>query len=139
MTSPPNQDRIGLLLVTIAAVSWSTSGLFTRYLTALDIPTILFWRGLFGAIGTHAVILFGHRVGISGRFRDLGRPGIAYAMVTSTSMLLFISALLTTTVAHVAVITAVVPFLAALLGWVILRELPRKSAVVASVVALIGV
>lgn len=139
MASSSNQYRIGLLFVTIAAVAWSMSGLFTRFLTAVDIPTILFWRGLFGAIGTYTVIHFGRSFGISGNFRDLGRLGVSYAAVTALSMLLFISALLTTSVAHVAVITAAVPFLAAFLGWAIFWELPRKSAVVASGAALIGV
>ena len=46
--------RTGLILVTTAAVAWSTSGLFTRSL-ALDAPTILFWRGLFGALGLLAL------------------------------------------------------------------------------------
>lgn len=139
MVALSNLYRIGLLFVAIAALAWSTSGLFTRFLSTLDIPTLLFWRGLFGAMGTYALFRVSSRENGSGGFRDLGRPGLAYAAVTSLSMLLFISALLTTSVAHVAVITAIVPFLAALLGWTILRERPAKSAIVASGVALAGV
>ena len=48
--------RLGLLLVTVSAVAWSTAGLFTR-LIPLDSWTMLAWRGIFGAIGIAAVIL----------------------------------------------------------------------------------
>ncbi len=103
-----NDYRTGLLLVTAAAVAWSTSGLFTRVITA-DTPTILFWRGLFGAIATATVVALLPGPNGLRSFARLGRPSLAYAAVTALSMLLFISALRTTTVAHVAVITAIAP------------------------------
>jgi drug/metabolite transporter (DMT)-like permease len=64
---------------------------------------------------------------------------MAYALVTAISMLLFVSALKNTSVAHVAVITATVPFIAALLGWLILAQRPSVSAIIASACALAGV
>ncbi len=130
--------RLGLLLVIAAAVAWSTAGLFTRALS-VDTPTILFWRGLFGAIGTAIVIAIIPGIGGLRGFCTLGRPGLAYAALTALSMLLFISALRSTTVAHVAIMTAIVPFIAAFLGWLVLREAPRRAAVVASLLALVGV
>ena len=130
--------RTGLILITIAALAWSTSGLFTRSLT-LDAPTILFWRGLFGALGLAAVlVLVPATGGVRGLWR-LGPAGVAYAGITALSMLLFISALLTTSVAHVAILTATVPFVAGLLGWVLMRERPTRSAAVGSLAALAGV
>jgi drug/metabolite transporter (DMT)-like permease len=138
MTSARRDYRLGLLLVMAAAVAWSTSGLFTRAL-ALDTPTILFWRGLFGAIGTAIVIALIPGTGGLRSFGRLGWPGLAYAGVTALSMLFFISALLHTSVAHVAIITAIVPFVAAYLGWAILREQPTRAAIAASGVALAGV
>jgi drug/metabolite transporter (DMT)-like permease len=130
--------RLGIILVTAAAVAWSTSGLFTRALTA-DTPTVLFWRGLFGAIGTCILVAALPQTGGIKTFRSLGRPGLAYAALTAISMLLFISALRQTTVAHVAIITAIVPFMAALLGWMVLAERPHVAAIIASIAALIGV
>jgi drug/metabolite transporter (DMT)-like permease len=130
--------RLGIILVIAAAVAWSTSGLFTRALTA-DTSTILFWRGLFGAIGTCILVAALPQTGGIKTFRSLGRPGLAYAALTAISMLLFISALRQTTVAHVAVITAIVPFMAALLGWMVLAERPHVAAIIASIAALIGV
>lgn len=128
---------LGLILVLSAVVAWSTAGLFTLSLH-LDAPTILFWRGLFGAIGTLAVLPFVPGAGLRSMAR-LGRIGWIYAAITGASMLCFISALLLTTVAHVAVITALVPLIAALLGWLVLRERPAPVAVLASLAALVGV
>ncbi len=138
MTHAGREYRLGLFLVTAAAVAWSTSGLFTRALV-LDTPTILFWRGLFGAVGTALVLALLPGTGGVRSFGRLGRAGWAYAAVTALSMLFFISALLHTSVAHVAIITAIVPFVAAYLGWVILRERPGRTAIVASLAALGGV
>jgi drug/metabolite transporter (DMT)-like permease len=138
MTSSPRAYPIGLLLVSAAAVAWSTSGLFTRVLTS-DTPTILFWRGLFGALGTAVVIAIIPGMGSLKSFVRLGRPGFAYAALTAISMLLFISALRHTSVAHVAIITATVPFIAAFLGWTTLGEIPQRTAIFASVAALTGV
>lgn len=131
-------QRLGLILVTIAALAWSTSGLFTRSL-ALDALTILFWRGLFGAVGLLALLAVLPATGGLDSLRRLRGPGLAYAGVTALSMLLFISALLTTSVAHVAILTATVPFFAGFLGWILLAERPAGSALLASLAALAGV
>jgi drug/metabolite transporter (DMT)-like permease len=132
----PNR-RAGQAIVICAVVAWSTAALFTELLP-LDAPTMLFWRGLFGAIGLLALLAL-PRFGGWGGFRHLGRAGLSYAVLTAVSMVLFISALRHTSVAHVAVITATVPLISALLGWFILRERPGASAVLASLAALVGV
>ncbi len=130
--------RQGLCLVTAAVVAWSSAGLFTR-LIGLDAATILFWRGLFGAVGTAALILpLQGKAGFAG-FRQLGAGGLGYAVLTATSMLFFISALRATTVAHVAILTATVPLIAAALGWLLLGIRPGRSAILASLAALAGV
>jgi uncharacterized membrane protein YjjP (DUF1212 family) len=40
------QHRLGLMLVALAALCWSSAGFFTR-LISTDLLTMLFWRGLF--------------------------------------------------------------------------------------------
>jgi drug/metabolite transporter (DMT)-like permease len=136
--TPARSYQLGLLCIILCVIAWSTAGLFTRILP-YNAPTILFWRGLFGALGTVALIILLPGTGGMGRFRNLGKPGAAYAAITALSMLLFISALLTTTVAHVAIITAIVPFVAAFLGWLIQRQIPGLPAIIASLAALAGV
>lgn len=130
--------RTGLALVTASAVAWSTTGYFTR-LISLDIWTMLAWRGVIGALGIAvAIIILQRGKGVSD-FLRLGRPGWLFAFVSGGAMICFITALRHTTVAHVAVIYAAVPFFAAMLAWLLIREAPTKGAVGASLIAFAGV
>jgi len=127
----------GILFVTASAIAWSTTGLFTRILP-LDAATMLVWRGAFGALGLIAVItLFRLDGGLKG-FAKLGAAGWAYAVLSGAGMICFIASLRLTTVAHVAIIYAAAPLIAAALGWLALRERPSTSAIVASLLALAG-
>jgi drug/metabolite transporter (DMT)-like permease len=130
--------KIGLILVTASAVAWSTAGFFTRLLP-LDSWTMLAWRGIFGALGIALVILALNRGDAWLKVRAMGWPGWLFAIVSAIGMVFFITSLRHTSVAHVAVIYASVPFVAAALGWLVLRERPSRNALVASLAALIGV
>jgi len=130
--------RLGLALVTGSAVAWSLAGFFTR-LIHLDTWTMLAWRGLFGALGIAAVALMMEGRAAWHNILRLGWAGWLYAVLSAGGMVLFIASLRQTTVAHVAVIYATVPFFAAALGWMVMRDVPSRSAVVASIAALSGV
>lgn len=129
--------RTGSLLVFASAVGWSTAGLFARAIPA-DVATVVLWRGLFGAAGLVILILVLQGPPGLLAFRRLGRAGLAYAVVSGFGMLTFIGALKTTSIAHVSIIYATVPFAAAGLGWLFLREKPTAAALAASTAALAG-
>lgn len=133
-----NHYLLGLLLVTAAAIAWSTAGLFTR-LIATDTGTMLFWRGIWGGIGVFAVSYAVQGRAALHEFARLGSAGWGFAIVSGAGMLCFISGLRITTVAHVAIIYATVPLVAAALGWIVLRERLSRSALLASLAALFGV
>jgi len=130
--------RLGIFLVTASAVAWSTTGFFTR-LIPLDTGTLLFWRGLFGGLGILVFIVLQQRRNTVRSFRAMGRPAWSFAIVSALGMLCFIASLRMTTVAHVAIIYATVPFIAAGLAWLVMRERPTARAAVASLAALLGV
>ncbi len=130
--------RLGLLLVTASAVAWSTAGLFTR-LIPVETWSMLVWRGVFGALGIFAVMVALEGRGAVAGFRRMGWPGWTFAIVSGLGMLCFITSLRITTVAHVSIIYATVPLVAAALAWAVMRERPARSALMASIVALIGV
>jgi drug/metabolite transporter (DMT)-like permease len=130
-------DRTALALLFGATLAWSTAGLFARAIP-LDTPTVILWRGLFGAAGLVGTLLW-----IKGRagfadFGRLGRAGWLYALCSGLGMLMFVGALKATTIANVAIIYATVPFAAAALGWLVLREAPSRAALMASGLALVG-
>ena len=130
--------RIGFAWVTASALAWSTAGLFTRLIPA-DSWTMLAWRGILGALGLALVLAVMPRAGSWRALRNLGPLGWFFVLQSSAGMIFFLTALRATTVAHVAVIYATVPFMAAALGWLAMRERPGAGAVASSLIALAGV
>ncbi|MDO6963309.1 DMT family transporter [Rhizobium alvei] len=130
--------QLGLLFVTLSAITWSTAGFFTR-LIGLDYATMIAGRGIFGALGIFIVILATHRRNWMTPFATMGRIGLLYVAIVVVGMIAFVGSLGLTSVAHSAVIFATIPFISALLGWIFLRERPAFEAVAASLVALVGV
>lgn len=128
----------GLIIVLLSTVALSTAGLMTR-LVSLDSATILVWRGIAG--GT-ALFLFLFIIAPSrsfGEIKRLGGSGLATFIVSGVGMVLFISSLQQTSVAHVSIIFATCPFVSAGLGYVLLGERPGRGALVASLAAMAGV
>jgi drug/metabolite transporter (DMT)-like permease len=136
--NPRRDYQLGLLYVTISAVAWSLAGYFTR-LIPLDSFTLLAWRGIFGAASLLAVVILFRGRDWWREFAGIGKPELAYIALTVAGMIMFITSLGHTSVAHGAVIYATIPFLAAFLGWVFLGEIPGRNAIIASLVAIAGV
>jgi len=136
--TPQAQYRLGLLMVTASAIAWSTAGYFTR-LIPLDNWTLLFWRGIFAGAGIFLFMLAKDGRGAWRQFGQLRGPGWLFAVVSGGGMMVYITSLTLTTVAHVAIIYCIVPFLAAGVAFVMMGEKPTPIALAASVVALIGV
>lgn len=134
----PAEYRLGLLLVSISAVAWSTAGLFTRIIP-LDSWTMLVWRGIFGALGIAAVILVMEGRNAVASFQKMNWPSWLYAAFGALAMVFYITSLRHTSVAHVAVIYATAPFLSAAFGWLIMHEKAGLSAIAASLLAMAGV
>ncbi|MCA3454339.1 MAG: DMT family transporter [Rhodobacter sp.] len=128
----------GVLLVVLAGVLWSFMGLAVRHIETAGTWAILFWR----SAGMVPVLLAfiawrsgGHplerlrRVGVAG---VLGAFGLVFAFAGA------IYALQATTVANAVFLFAASPFMAALLGWIILREPVRPATWAAIAVAGVG-
>lgn len=130
-------DRSAIALLFGATLAWSTSGLFARAIP-LDTPTVILWRGLFGAAGLVLTLVWIKGPSGLADFARLGRAGWLYALMSGLGMLLFVGSLKATTIANVAIIYATVPFAAAGLGWLVLREAPSRAALMASTLALVG-
>ncbi|RFB78130.1 DMT family transporter [Methylovirgula sp. 4M-Z18] len=132
------QRRIGLALVVLATIVWSTAGLFAR-VVELDSWTILFWRGIFGATTGLSYLLWQKGGETLPSFRRMGWPDMAFSLSAALAMLAFFAALKHTSVAHVSIIYATVPFVTALLAWAVVREAASAATMAASFIALAGV
>ena len=134
-----NDGRMtGGLLVIGSALMFSLSGVLTKAIAA-DVWTIVCWRGLIGSLAIAAYVAC-RRNGapLANAFR-LGPEGWLLAMVGGLASLAFIYAFKLTYVANVAVIYATAPFIAAALGWWLLRETLSLRTLFAGTVSLAGV
>ena len=125
-------------MITVAAVLWSTAGLFVRALD-LDVWTMLGWRSVFAAISLGAIVVYQNRGGTLAAVRGLGWPGVAAVPIGVISMTGYVASLKLTTVANVMVVYATVPFVAAGVAFLWIGERAARRVLVASGIALLGI
>jgi drug/metabolite transporter (DMT)-like permease len=99
---------------------------------------MLFWRGLFAGLMILCVIAVQERRNTWATIRAISRPGPVAASCSTAATILYINAFRRSSVADVAVIFAVAPFITAGLGWLWLGVTEAWTTLVASLVALVG-
>ena len=132
------RHRLGVALVALAALFWSTSGIFVR-LISTDLMTMLFWRGLFS--GSAVMLVYLLLEGRSGfrSLKGLSAPAFGVAALSAMSMISGIGSLKFTTIAEALIIYATVPFVTAGFAWAFAGERVGARTLMASLVALAGV
>lgn len=130
--------KLGVSLVIASALVFSLSGVLTKAIEA-DAWTIACWRGLLGGLLIAAYVALSRRERPLLEAFRLGRNGWLLATVGSLASLAFIFAFKLTYVANVAVIYATAPFMAAALGWWLLRENVEARTLVAAGFSFLGV
>ena len=145
-------------MMIVSGFGFGATGAISRSIDA-DVWQKASWRAFIGGIAALVYVWARSRVSSggrgSGRVGDrqarpdsqarlrlratLGPQGLLLVGLAAGSMILYIDALQRTEVANVSVILATVPFMAAGLAWLILRERLRRSTAVAAVIALAGV
>ncbi len=133
-----SSHRLGLILTGMAALSWSSAGVFTRLISA-DLMTMLFWRGLFSGTAIFLVFLFLERGRAGREFLRMGWPGLFVALLSAAGMVTGIGSIRFGSVADAMVIYATVPFVTAGVAYLLIGERTSRSTIIASLVALAGV
>lgn len=128
--------RSGLIFVTASAVVFSTAGLFAKGSDA-SAWMVIFWRGL--AAAGFTVIWLMLKKQLLREIRQINGPFLLAALLMAAGTAAFISAFKLTSIAHVALIYAACPFIAAGLSWLTLGERPGPVIMIASATALMGV
>jgi drug/metabolite transporter (DMT)-like permease len=132
-----HQRRRGRLFVALAALAWSTAGLFQRELS-VDVATQLAGRAAFAALGLLAYVGITERGRVLHAFRAIGRGGIAIVALLAVSSASFLVALNHAPVANVLFMQALAPIIAAALGTLLGEPVSRRTWL-AMGVALAGV
>jgi DME family drug/metabolite transporter len=139
LESPRISYFVGVVLVLMSGVFWSSMGLGIRMIEQANVWQILFYRSIALACFLFCIITLrsGFRplsairsAGIAGA---IGGVGLVFAFAGG------IYAIQTTTVANAMFLFTAAPFLAAVAGWVILREQVRHATWVAMLFAIIGI
>lgn len=127
---------MGVLLVVVSAITYSTAGLFTKGVDA-GAWAVIFWRGVFAAGFTMCWIL--SRGALRQNFLAMGYSGWAVGVIGALGTAAFIPAFKLTSIANVSLIYAVAPLMAALLAWLAIGEKTSIRTIVGCVCALLGV
>jgi DME family drug/metabolite transporter len=129
----------GVILVLMAGVFWSSMGLGIRLIEEANVWQILFYRSIALACFLFFIIAARSRFRPVKAIRSAGLAGVIGAIGLVFAFAGGIYAIQTTTVANAMFLFAAAPFLAAVFGWVILREQVRKATWVAMIFASAGI
>jgi drug/metabolite transporter (DMT)-like permease len=127
----------GTLLMLGSAASFSTIGLFTRWVT-LPLADVLFIRGIFGALAIWVVarLFTGQRVSDRENYRW---PALAVAALFTIGMTSLVAAYRFGTVVNVSVIYATIPIIVGLIQLVVYRKKPSWIFWVCGLGVVVGV
>ncbi|MDE0715465.1 MAG: DMT family transporter [Gammaproteobacteria bacterium] len=134
-----NRYMVGVAIALLGGTFLSLSGIMIRNIEAADGWQILFYRSLATFLTIFVFLVFQYRGNIARRFADIGGAGLLAALVLSVGSIFYIMALLNTTVANVVFIIGASPLLAALAGWLFLRERVTRASLASMFAAILGI
>jgi len=131
--------RYGVLFVFAAGVLWSTVGLGIRLIEEASVWQILLYRSV-----SMSLFLYGGIRVRSGecpfaQARRIGGPAVVAGLSLVAAYSGGIFAIQNTSVANAMLLFATAPFMAAVLGWLVLREPVRPATWIAIAVAIGGI
>ena len=129
----------GVLFVFAAGVLWSTIGLGIRLIEEALVWQILLYRSISMALLLYVVIRLRSGESPFVQIRRIGFPAVIAALSLVAAYSGGIYAIQNTSVANAMLLFATSPFIAAVLGWIVLKERVRKATWIAIVVAIGGI
>jgi drug/metabolite transporter (DMT)-like permease len=131
---PHAAARRGALLVASAALCWSSGALIARLVTT-DPWTTNLWRSVFAALFLALVLRIAWGRGLVAQWRG---PVVAVAVCMALASTCFIFSLSLTAAANTLILMSTGPFVAGLLGWLLLGERVAPRTWLTMGVALVG-
>lgn len=138
-TATGDAHKFGVHFVFMAGVLWSTVGLGIRLIEDATVWQILLYRSVSMSLLLYAVIRI--RSGES-PFAQINRAKLPSAIAGLALVAAYsggIYSIQNTSVANAMLLFATAPFMAAVLGWIVLRERVRMATWIAIAVALVGI
>jgi drug/metabolite transporter (DMT)-like permease len=133
------EARRGLIFVFMAGVLWSTVGLGIRMIDEATVWQILLYRSISLSLFLAMVIYLRSHGNFLKVVKAAGLPGCIAGLALVGAYSGGIYGIQSTSVANAMLLFAAAPFMAAMLGWIFLRERVRKATWVAILFAILGI
>ncbi len=133
------EARRGLVFVFMAGVFWSTIGLGVRMIDEATVWQILLYRSISLSFFLAIVIYIRSRGNLFKVVKATGLPGCIAGLALVGAYSGGIYGIQSTSVANAMLLFASAPFMAAILGWIFLREKVRKATWLAILIAIAGI
>ena len=141
--SPPSSNadahKYGVLFVFAAGVLWSTVGLGIRMIDDAVVWQILLYRSISMSLFLYMLIRMRSGESPFVQIRRIGFPVVIAGLSLVAAYSGGIYSIQNTSVANAMLLFATAPFLAAVLGWIVLRERVRFATWISIVVAVGGI
>lgn len=131
--------KYGVLFVFAAGVLWSTVGLGIRLIEEATVWQILLYRSISMSLFLYIVIRLRSGESPFAQLRRTGFPAVIAGLALVAAYSGGIYSIQNTSVANAMLLFATAPFMAAVLGWIVLREPVRIATWIAIAVALAGI
>ena len=141
-TTQSNSDtkrKYGILFVFSAGVLWSTVGLGIRMIEEAFVWQILLYRSISMSLFLYILIRIRSGENPFSQIRRIGYPVFIAGLSLVAAYSGGVYAIQTTSVANAMLLFATAPFMAAVLGWIVLRERLRLGTWIAIAVAIGGI
>ena len=133
------EARLGLVFVFMAGVLWSTVGLGIRLIEEATVWQILLYRSISLSLFLAIVIYLRSKENLFTVIRAAGLPASVAGLALVGAYSGAIYGIQSTSVATAMLLFACAPFIAAILGWLFLREKVRKATWISILFAMLGI
>jgi drug/metabolite transporter (DMT)-like permease len=133
-----NNHLKGLLIAFFGVLMLTPDPVLVRLADA-DTFTILFWRGIFYALGVLAILFATYRKNTFKELKNIGRPGIWIGILSGIGGVTFIAAIQYTSIAKVLVIISTAPMVVAIISWAIINEKPKLYTWISLLIIVTGI
>ncbi|WP_416679312.1 DMT family transporter [Candidatus Pseudothioglobus sp. Uisw_016] len=133
-----NNHLKGLLIAFFGVLMLTPDPVLVRLADA-DTFTILFWRGIFYALGVLAILFATYRKNTFKELKNIGRPGIWIGILSGIGGVTFIAAIQYTSIAKVLVIISTAPMVVAIISWLIINEKPKLYTWISMLIIVTGI
>lgn len=131
--------KLGVLFVFAAGVLWSTVGLGIRLIEEASVWQILLYRSISLSLFLYVVIRVRSGESPFAQVRRIGFPAVIAGLSLVAAYSGGIYSIQSTSVANAMLLFATAPFMAAVLGWIVLRESVRAATWISIAVAIGGI